>query len=322
MQRRQARAEVSPVRQRTQYSCMSSSMTMALRSLGYDVSEDVVNKVMGAAPMQGAAWENALACANHFGCVSTLRVPATVRQLKAWCDAKIPVMIAWNPEGREWSHASLVYDVTEGLPSTRDSAGVYEDKGPGLYVWVADPNIPHPEKTYRVVHEDTFYGKWYEKWPNYLVRRPACAIQREITEDGRQVLASRTASRESPSAEMRADWEAFVETNQGKRWRRRQWQDVAVEFVKGHRITRSGTYNDHYGDLDMDRVYEVADGLVNYTEGIPRFAARSGDPMRVMASRLASRYLAACGGSCGCEGTCGGCQGGCQNSNTIGLGQL
>jgi len=170
-------------------------MTMALRALGFDLNEDTVNKVMGAAPMQGAAWENALACANHFGCISTLRVPATVRQLKAWCDAKVPVMIAWNPEGREWSHASLVYNVTEGLPTTRVSAGVYEDNGPGLYIWVADPNIPHPEKTFRVVHEDTFYAKWYEKWPNYLVRRPACAVQREVTEDGRQVLASRTASR-------------------------------------------------------------------------------------------------------------------------------
>lgn len=194
-----ARAPVHPKRQRSQYTCMATSLSMGLMALGIDhADEDTVNKVMGAAPMRGAAWEHALACANHFGCISTLRVPATVRQLKEWCDEEIPVLIAWNPEGRDWSHASLVFDVTDGLPAARSSAGVYEDSGPGLYVWVADPNIPHPEKTYRVLHEDSFYGKWHEKWPNYLVRRPACAVQREVTPDGRQVLASRTASADIP----------------------------------------------------------------------------------------------------------------------------
>jgi len=103
-------------------------------------------------------------------------------------------MIAWNPEGREWSHASAVYDVTDGLPEVVPSA-IVQGEGPGLYVCVADPNIPHPEKTVRIVHEDLFYQKWYEKWPKYLVRRPAMAIEREITEDGRQVFANASAAR-------------------------------------------------------------------------------------------------------------------------------
>lgn len=187
-----ALASVTPVRQRTQYSCMSASMLMALKANGYPCSggEDEVNRVMGAAPMKGAAWEQALACAQHYGCRATLTVPSTIPQLKSWTDRGIPVMIAWNPEGREWSHASLAYDVTEGAPSpVPDYATVY-GSGPGLYVWVADPNIPHPERTVRIVHEDHFYEKWYEKWPNYMVRRPAMAIEREITVDGRQVMAS------------------------------------------------------------------------------------------------------------------------------------
>lgn len=165
---------------------------MALKAVGLPCAggEDEVNKVMGAAPMRGAAWEQALACAQHYGCRATLTVPATVRQLKAWTDAGSPVMIAWNPEGRDWSHASLVYDVTEGPPSIDPASMTLEGEGPGFYVWVADPNIPHPDKTTRVVHEDTFYKKWYEKWPNYMVRRPAMAIEREISADGRQVMAS------------------------------------------------------------------------------------------------------------------------------------
>jgi len=148
-------------------------MMMCLRANGLDVTEDEVNKVMGARPMKGASWEDALACAQHFGMRATLTVPSTVKQLKEWTDRGIPVMIAWNPEGREWSHASTVFDVS-------DDGTVY----------VADPNIPDPDETVRVVSKSDFYSKWSEKWPNYLVRRPACAIEREITVDGRQVMAS------------------------------------------------------------------------------------------------------------------------------------
>lgn len=165
-------------------------MAMCLRSLGYDVDEDTVNKVMGAQPMRGAAWENALACAQHFGCRATLVVPATVAMLKTWTDAGTPVMIAWNPEGRDWSHASAVYDVTEAVPNPLPDSCVVEGEGVGPFVWVADPNIPNPEKTTRIVSADTFYKRWFEKFPNYLVRRPALAIEREITPDGRQVVAS------------------------------------------------------------------------------------------------------------------------------------
>lgn len=185
-----ARAEVSPVRQRTQYTCMATSMMMCLQANGVDTNEDEVNRVMGARPMKGAAWEDALACAQHYGMRATLTVPSTIKQLKAWTDQGIPVMIAWNPEGREWSHASVAYHVSEGPIETVSEDQIVQGEGPGLYVWVADPNIPHPDKTTRIVHEDVFYGKWYEKWPNYLVRRPACAIETEVTPEGRQVMAS------------------------------------------------------------------------------------------------------------------------------------
>lgn len=185
-----ARAQVEPVRQRTQYTCMSASMAMCLQALGHNCDEDEVNKVMGATPMRGAAWEQALATAQHYGCRATLTMPSTVRQLKKWTDAGIPVMIAWNPEGRDWSHASTVYHVAEGPIETLSETQTLQGSGPGLYVYVADPNIPNPDKVTRIVHEDLFYGAWYEKFPNYLVRRPACAIAREVTQGGRQVMAS------------------------------------------------------------------------------------------------------------------------------------
>jgi hypothetical protein len=148
-------------------------MMMCLRALGVDCTEDEVNKVMGARPMKGAAWEHALACGQHYGMRCTLTTPATVNQLKDWTDKGIPVMIAWNPEGRPWSHASVVFDVDEGGN-----------------VYVADPNIPDPRETVRIVPTGEFYKKWFEQWPDYLVRRPAMAIEREITVDGRQVMAS------------------------------------------------------------------------------------------------------------------------------------
>jgi hypothetical protein len=196
-----AKAGVLPVRQRTQYSCMAASAMMCLKALGHQCDEDEVNNVMGATPMKGAAWEHALATVQHYGCRGTLTSPATVSQLQAWTDNGSPVMIAWNPEGREWSHASVVFDVTPGLPETLDpSCQVIGGDKEGRFIWVADPNLPNPEKLVRVVHEDDFYGKWYEKWPRYLVRRPAMAIEREITPEGRQVMASsaRTASFKRP----------------------------------------------------------------------------------------------------------------------------
>jgi ABC-type bacteriocin/lantibiotic exporter with double-glycine peptidase domain len=173
--RKNAKAGVVPIRQRTQYSCMAASMTMCLQAHGVKCDEDVVNDVLGATPMRGAAWEQALACAQHYGFRATLVCPSTVSQMKSWTDAGDPIIIAWNPEGRDWSHASVVFDI--------------DDNGD---VYVADPNIPDPEETVRVVPKDEFYKKWYEKFPNYLVRRPACVIQREITSDGKQVFASET----------------------------------------------------------------------------------------------------------------------------------
>jgi len=185
--RKQSKTNLTPKRQRTQYSCMSTSMSMCLQALGYShANEDEVNKVMGALPMQGAAWEQALACAQHYGCRATLTMPSTVRQLKEWTDKGIPVMIAWNPEGREWSHASVVFDVDEDLN-----------------VYIADPNIPDPDETVRVVPKTEFYSKWYEKWPNYLVRRPACAIEREITPEGKQIMASNQKENKMSKREIR-----------------------------------------------------------------------------------------------------------------------
>jgi hypothetical protein len=184
MRRRIAKADVIPVRQPNQYACVTTSLAMALRALG--VSEDEcsverVNKVVGAMPLQGAAWEPMLAAANHYGMRATLTLPSTVRQLKQWTDAGKPVVIAWNPEGREWSHASLVFDVDDDLN-----------------VYIADPNIPDPDETVRVVPKGEFYSKWYEKSPQgFLIRRPACVIEQEIAPDGRQVMASRVVARKT-----------------------------------------------------------------------------------------------------------------------------
>lgn len=171
--KKEARAPVNPIRQRTQYSCMAASLSMCLRANGLDYDEDEVNKVMGARPMQGASWEQAFAAAQHFGQRVTMVIPATLAQVKAWTDRGIPVMIAWNPEGRPWGHASVIFDVTDD----------------GM-VHVADPNIPDPHQTVRIVPKDEFYRKWFENYNDYLVRRPALAVEREVSSDGKQRVAS------------------------------------------------------------------------------------------------------------------------------------
>jgi len=218
--KKQAAANVNPVRQRTQYSCMSTSMMMCLRALDIDTNEDEVNRVMGAKPMQGASWEDAIACAQHYGARVHLICPATVRQLKEFTDRGIPLMIAWNPEGRDWSHASVVFDVDDDLN-----------------VHVADPNIPDPDETVRVVPKGDFYKKWFEKWPNYLVRRPAMAIEPEISPEGRQMVASKTA------AGSYRDW-------RGKR-HRTVIDDEGYGRPRGRRWTEQDQYNLDWADYEM-----------------------------------------------------------------------
>lgn len=178
MSEKVARADVAQLRQTTQFTCCATSITSALHALGKPFTEDDVNKVLGAAPMAGATWEAMLATVQYFGCRGTLVVPCTPRMLKAWTDRGIPVVIAWNPEGRPWSHASTVFDVKEG-----------EDGK--LTVYIMDSNIPNPDETTRVMDADTFCQKWGEKVSDTLiVRRPAMAIEREVSVEGRQVVAS------------------------------------------------------------------------------------------------------------------------------------
>lgn len=170
MTSKQAKADVIPVRQTRQFTCMAASMSMALGALGIDVDEDTVNKVMDCRPMQGASWEDAMACSQYFGVRATLVTPCTIGAVKAWTDAGSPVLIGWNPEGRQWSHASLIFDVTD------------------TDVHIADPNIPNPDETVRVVPLDEFYKKWFESRGDFLVRRSAMALEREVTKEGKPTM--------------------------------------------------------------------------------------------------------------------------------------
>lgn len=254
--RRIAKANVNPIRQRSQFTCVTTSTCMALNALGVECSEDDVNKVIGAKPMQGARWEEVLACAQYFGCRATLTTPATLTQVKEWTDQGKPVLIAWNPEGRDWSHASLIFDVTG-------------EKG-SYMVHVADPNIPNPDKTTREVEEDEFYSKWFEKWPNYLVRRPALMIDREITPDGRQVMASlRTASKKVSSGEKYATMieriaSRYLRDNNGNEFGPIRGMEGPIRFKNGQVLyydprENGGTYYDsrkdmYLSDKEMDYI--------------------------------------------------------------------
>lgn len=189
-----AKANVPGLRQETQFTCMAASLCGALRAWGKDVTEADVNRVMGCQAMRGASWEEALATAQYFGMRGTLVVPATLQMLQDWTSRHIPVMIAWNPEGRPWSHASTVYDVDDEV------------------VHVMDPNIPDPSQTTRRVPRSDFYKLWSEKVSDSLiVRRPAMAVEREVTTDGRQVMASdRRRIVASGGTEAREAYESYV----------------------------------------------------------------------------------------------------------------
>jgi len=173
-----ARANVDPVRQRTQYSCVAASLAMALKAVGVRCDEDSVDEILGAVPGRGAAWDQAIATAQYFGARVTLVCPCTIDRLKEWTDQGVPVLIAWCPEGRPWGHASCVFDV-----------------GDDGTVTVADPNIPDPEEVVREVPREDFYRKWYEPGEKYLVRRTAMAIERDIPRGGKVASTGVLANR-------------------------------------------------------------------------------------------------------------------------------
>lgn len=172
---------------------------MALEALGIPPEEcsiEQVNRVLGALPLRGASWEQVAGAASHYGCRATLVVPSTLRQVRAWTDAGTPVLIGWNT-GNEWSHASLIFHVDD------------------THVHIADPNIPNPDETVRVISHGDFYEKWWEKsGEGYKVRRPAMAIELEITPDGRQIMAR---NKIADDADCYKDWK-----NGGLSWREYQ----------------------------------------------------------------------------------------------------
>lgn len=222
---------VTPIRQRTQYSCGAASLSMALKALGCTFcDEDKVNEVMGAAPMQGASWEQIAAAANHYGCRSTLVVPSTLAQVRAWTDAGKPVLIGWNPEDRPWSHASLVFDVT-------DTA-----------VFVADPNCPDPLQTVREMPHADFYKKWSEEWNGYKVRRPAMMIDREVDAEGRQVMASQrkkaallTKNPRAPQGKFTVDLSIGPNPDKGEKWPTERKYAVASDLAEAIKVFKAHT---------------------------------------------------------------------------------
>ena len=244
-----AAAGFTPKRQRTQYTCMATSLSMCLEACGISASEDEVNKVMGAAPMQGASWEQAFGAAQHYGARVTFITPATLKQVKAWTDAGVAVMIAWNPEGRPWSHASVIKDVDDE------------------FVYVADPNIPDPDETIRKVPKAEFYGKWYEKAADYLVRRCAMAVEREITPDGKQVVASMKTAKETVKVKV----------------------DPTRNPYERERGTRSWGAGSH-GNRDRD----VAEGRSRKDKHKKDWSEKEGNmTLNPIASRVAARYIQA-----------------------------
>lgn len=249
-----AKANVLPIRQQTQYNCMTTSLAMALKALGVPEGEctiERVNRVVGAMPLHGAAWEPLLAAAQHYGMRATLTLPSTVRQIKAWTDAGSPVVIAWNPEGREWSHASLVFDVVE-------------DPEHGHLIYIADPNIPDPDETVRVVPKKEFYAKWYEKSPQgFLIRRPACVIEREITPDGRQVVAMQK------SAALPDGWKQI----DSKGTYRYKSPTILIHLVKG-------TRTEYVKSRDIPSWQELTNDGEMFADGVPELVEQGNSIVR------------------------------------------
>ena len=174
-------------------------------------------------------------------------------------------MISWNPEGRDWSHASVVFYITDGM------------------VHVADPNIPDPNETVRVIPESEFYSMWGEAWSNYIVRRVAMAIDREITPDGRQKQAGRTA-RARPSRILLREWAQWLKRN-----------DYTIEndddaFDGAFDVACGADALDEWDECDVEFARELAYELLK-AEGKPYGDDLWGDKTAASPARVAHRAL-------------------------------
>lgn len=161
-------AEFRKIRQRSQYTCMAASLSMCLDAFGIVVHEDEISSLMGVSSLSGGTWESAMAVGQYLGLRSAMISPCSLETVKRSTDMGYPVMITWNPENRDWSHASVIFDVSDDLST----------------VYIADPNIPNPNLLTRGVDSNEFYSKWFEKWPKFLFRRVALIFSREVLDNG------------------------------------------------------------------------------------------------------------------------------------------
>ena len=86
--------------------------SMALGALGIETDEDEVNKVMGCKPMQGATWEQAIACFQHWGMRATLVSPCLRTMARAhrpspspkspWSAPRTPIAARPFPKPASW----------------------------------------------------------------------------------------------------------------------------------------------------------------------------------------------------------------------------
>jgi hypothetical protein len=233
---KKAYVEIEPQRQPNQYSCTATSLSMALQALGipkFESSVQQVNAVLGAVPLHGASWDQVAGAASHFGCRATLIVPATLEIVKNWTDAKKPVLIGWNT-GNDWSHASLIFDVTD------------------TQVYIADPNLPNPSENIKILKHNDFYDKWWEKSnEGYKIRRPAMAIEREITPEGKQVVAnmSKESGKTKPTTPPKKDPNKIEIKAPGKR--NEVQQQVIKDRAKG--TGGAGAHRNREDDLASGR---------------------------------------------------------------------
>jgi ABC-type bacteriocin/lantibiotic exporter with double-glycine peptidase domain len=162
-----AKAIVPIIRQQTQFTCSAVSISACLQFFDKPYNEDDVNRVLKCVPKKGASWEEILLCLQYFGMKGELIVPCNFKILKEWTDNGNPAIIGWNPQGRPWSHASVVCDVSKS-------------KG----ILIMDPNSVNTDKTLKWWSFDDFSDRWYEKSGDFVVRRPALKVSKEVGVNG------------------------------------------------------------------------------------------------------------------------------------------
>jgi ABC-type bacteriocin/lantibiotic exporter with double-glycine peptidase domain len=134
--------------------CGPASLKMVLAYYGVDQSEDELAKLCETNPELGTSDERIKYAAEGLGFTVEIHNKSSFKDIQAWLDKKVPILVNWFTRGRTDYSESEVPDghlsVVVGLDDT--------------YIYLQDPEIGKLRK----IEKDDFMRVWFDFTGEYI----------------------------------------------------------------------------------------------------------------------------------------------------------